>query len=115
MSASEWNPRTRASRSNVSLTKGSTRSPSAPFTRCSKASANTGSMPDEHPASIEMVPVGAMAVTVAFRIGRPVRYIERLQFGKGPRSSARRQDWSCAFSLTKAMRRSARSSAAWLS
>jgi hypothetical protein len=59
MSASEWKPRARARRSKVSLTKGSTRSPSGPVTRCSKASAKSGSMPDEHPAIIEMVPVGA--------------------------------------------------------
>jgi len=44
-----------------------------PFTRCSKASAKTGSMPEEHPAIIEMVPVGAMVVTVALRSGRSCR------------------------------------------
>ena len=44
---------------------------SAPLTRCSKASAKTGSMPDEHPAIMEMVPVGAMVVTVELRSGRP--------------------------------------------
>ncbi len=65
-----WKPCRRASRSKVSLKKGSTRSPSGPFTRCSKASAKTGSMPEEHPAIIEMVPVGAMVVTVALRNGR---------------------------------------------
>jgi hypothetical protein len=31
-----------------------------------------GSMPDEQPAIIEIVPVGAMVVTVEFRSGRPV-------------------------------------------
>ena len=39
----------------------------------SKASAKTGSMPDEHPAIIEMVPVGAMVVMLEFRSGRPSR------------------------------------------
>ena len=73
MSASEWKPRARARRSKVSLTKGSTRSPSGPVTRCSKASAKRGSMPDEHPAIIEMVPVGAMVVTFEFRRGRASR------------------------------------------
>ena len=29
-----------------------------------------GSTPDEHPAIIEIVPVGAIVVTVEFRIGR---------------------------------------------
>ncbi len=73
MRASEWKPRCRASRSKVSLKNGSTRSPSGAFTRCSKASAKTGSMPEEQPAIIEMVPVGAMVVTVELRRGRPVR------------------------------------------
>jgi hypothetical protein len=41
------------------------------LTRCSNASAKTGSIPDEQPAIIEMVPVGAMVVTVALRRGRP--------------------------------------------
>ena len=71
ISASEWKPARLASRSKVSLTKVSTRSPSGPFTRCSKASAKIGSMPDEQPAIIEMVPVGAMVVTVELRSGRP--------------------------------------------
>ena len=49
------------------------RSPSGFFTRCWKASAKIGSMPDEQPAIIEMVPVGAIVVTVEFRIGRTSR------------------------------------------
>ena len=63
----------RASASNVSLTNVSTRSPSGFFTRCSKASAKIGSMPDEQPAIIEIVPVGAMVVTVELRSGRTLR------------------------------------------
>jgi hypothetical protein len=71
MRASENQPWSRAIRSKVSLTKVSTRSPSGCLTRCSKASAKMGSMPDEQPAIIEIVPVGAMVVTVEFRMGRP--------------------------------------------
>ena len=41
--------------------------------------------------------------------------MDRGQFGNGPRSSASLADWSCAFSLMKAMSRSPRSSACWLS
>ena len=73
MSASEKNPCSFASRSKVSFTKVSTRSPSDCFTRCSKASAKIGSTPDEQPAIIEIVPVGAIVVTVELRIGRCVR------------------------------------------
>jgi hypothetical protein len=58
-------------RSKVSFTNVSTRSPSACFTRCSKARAKIGSTPEEHPAIMEMVPVGAIVVTVEFRMGRP--------------------------------------------
>ena len=59
-------------RSKVSFTNVSTRSPSGCFTRCSNASAKIGSTPDEHPAIIEIVPVGAIVVTVELRIGRPL-------------------------------------------
>jgi hypothetical protein len=38
-----------------------------------KATANAGSTPDEHPAIMEMVPVGAMVVTVELRRGRTPR------------------------------------------
>jgi hypothetical protein len=38
-----------------------------------KARAKSGSMPEEHPAPIEMVPVGAIVVTVAFLIALPCR------------------------------------------
>ncbi len=41
------------------------RSPS--MTLREKHSANNGSMPDEHPAMMDRVPVGAMVVTVALR------------------------------------------------
>ncbi len=61
------------SRSNVSLTKREHALPSALLTRCSKASANAGSMPEEQPAIIEIVPVGAIVVTVELRNGRPSR------------------------------------------
>ena len=71
--ASEKKPCCLARRSNVSLTKVSTRSPSGFLTRCWKASAKIGSMPEEQPAIIEIVPVGAIVVTVELRIGRTLR------------------------------------------
>jgi hypothetical protein len=37
----------------------------------SKTSAKSGSMPEELPAIIEIVPVGAIVVTVEFRSGLP--------------------------------------------
>jgi hypothetical protein len=68
MRASEWKPRSRATCSKMSLMNGSTRSP----TLWVKATANAGSIPDEAPAIIEMVPVGAIVVTVELRSGRPL-------------------------------------------
>jgi hypothetical protein len=73
ISASEWKPRSRAICSNISLVNRSTRSSPPALTRCSNASANTGSMPEEQPAIIEIVPVGAIVVTVALRRGGPSR------------------------------------------
>jgi hypothetical protein len=70
MSAVEKKPFSRAIDSNVSLTNVSTRSPSGCLTRCWNASAKIGSMPEEQPAIIEIVPVGAIVVTVELRIGR---------------------------------------------
>lgn len=57
-----------------------------------KESANTGSMPEEQPARMERVPVGAMVVTVALRSGSPWPYIELAQLGKAPRCAAMRCD-----------------------
>ena len=37
------------------------------------ATAKRGSIPDEQPAMMLIVPVGAMVVTVEFRSGRPFR------------------------------------------
>src|SRR6476620_2946248 len=69
------------------------------------ATANRGSMPDEQPAIIEIVPVGATVFTLQLRsicIGRilsPARprahvssgpQIDRAHSGDGPRSLARR-------------------------
>ena len=67
MSASEWKPRSWATSAKIGLVKGRTRSP----TLWVKATAKAGSTPEEHPAIIEIVPVGAMVVTVEFRSGRP--------------------------------------------
>src|SRR5215208_5513939 len=52
------------------------------------ATANSGSRPDEHPAMMEMVPVGATVVTLQFRrscIGR-MRFpsLSRAQVSSGP-------------------------------
>jgi len=52
-----------------------------------KQTANSGSTPEEAPAMIEMVPVGAMVVTVALRWGRApfLSKMEPLKLGKAPR------------------------------
>jgi hypothetical protein len=50
--------------------------------------AKSGSIPEEEFAMIEIVPVGAMVVTVALRIGSApgLSKIEPLKFGKEPRA-----------------------------
>ena len=67
-----------------------------------KASENTGSMPEEHPAMIEIVPVGAIVVTWAFRMSWPSRWVSHtlpFQLGKGPRLRA-----SCSLATQPASR-----------
>ena len=57
-----------------------------------KASENSGSMPEEQLAMIEIVPVGAIVVTWALRMSRPSRCVSHtlpFQLGNGPRVSAR--------------------------
>ena len=53
-----------------------------------QAAAKRGSMPLEQPATIEMVPVGAIVVTAQLRRG--VVSEECSQLGNGPRSAASR-------------------------
>ncbi|VVC71742.1 Uncharacterised protein [uncultured archaeon] len=55
-----------------------------------KTIAKRGSTPEEQPAIIESVPVGAIVVTVAFLIaGAPgLSKTEPLKLGKGPRAFA---------------------------
>ena len=52
--------------------------------------ANRGSIPLEHPANMEMDPVGAIVNLVAFLIGASpfLSNVEPLKFVNGPRSSA---------------------------
>lgn len=93
----------------------------------------TGSMPPEAPAMMEIVPVGAMVVAAALRIGTRVpRSLQRFRqlsakyawsisavvksepwkFGNSPRFSASSMDISQAVLRTKLMVRSARPTAA---
>jgi hypothetical protein len=85
-----------------------------------KATANSGSIPDEHPAMIEMVPVGATVVRLQLRrrrIGR-MRFpwasraqvasgpqIERSHSGKGPRVCASRSEATLLSSSTNCISR----------
>ena len=58
-----------------------------------KARENRGSMPEEHPAMIEIVPVGAMVVTWAFLMLWPACWVSHVlpfQVGNGSRTSAMR-------------------------
>jgi len=67
--------------------------------------ANSGSIPLEHPAMMLIVPVGAMVVVVAFRTrGPPSRsYTEPAKFGNTPRSAASSTEAARASSCTKPM------------
>ena len=66
-----------------------------------KETAKSGSTPEEAPAMMEMVPVGAMVVTVALRIfplpGRSK--MEPLKLGKVPRTLASSREAACPSSL----------------
>ncbi len=88
------------------------------------ATANSGSMPPEHPAMIEIVPVGATVVRLQLRRRRSARtllplaarahvasgpQIERSHSGKTPRSAANRSDSTFASSSTNCMTRPASS------
>ena len=66
-----------------------------------KASANSGSMPDDASAMIEIVPVGATVVRVALRYGASGSYREPFHAGKTPRSRASSSEASFAFSWMK--------------
>ena len=68
MSRCEWKPPSRAACSKAVLTSAS--SVPSPIRRWC-ASENSGSMPDEAPAMIAIVPVGAMQVRVALRYRGP--------------------------------------------
>ena len=105
ISAGVYRPRSLSSRSNMRLASGSE---SLSITLRTKASANSGSTPDEAPANIDMVPVGAMVVTVALR-GGCASCANTLcsQAGKGPRTAASAREAAQARSWMKPMTSSA--------
>lgn len=52
------------------------------------AIANSGSQPDELPAIIDIVPVGAIVVTVEFLLSALPLYIDPSNIGNAPRTLA---------------------------
>ena len=67
-----------------------------PSTCLVKARENSGSMPEEHPAMIEIVPVGAIVTTWAFRIGLPPCCVSQtLPFQAGKRATRFGQPLAC--------------------
>ncbi len=102
-SSSEYHPSARAMATKSSLTSGII----TPAWLRMNATANSGSIPDEHPAMMEMVPVGATVVTLQLRRRRSGRMrsplgarahdssgpqMERSHCGNTPRLSARFSD-----------------------
>ena len=88
MSSPEYQPPARATRTKSSLTSGI----SAPAWLRMKATANSGSIPPEQPAKIEIVPVGATVVRLQLRSRRSGRIRApsgpRAQLASGPQIEA---------------------------
>ncbi len=116
MSSSEYHPCSLAMRTKSGLTSGM----SEPAWLRMNATANSGSMPPEQPAKIEIVPVGATVVRLQFLSSRSGRtrvpsgrvaafpsgpQIEASHAGKTPRVSASRSEAARASSFTNCITR----------
>ncbi len=116
MSSSEYHPWALAMRTKSGLTSGMRE----PACFRMKATAKRGSIPPEHPAKMEMVPVGATVVRLQFlnrRSGRirspsglraqdwPGPQMDRSHSGKTPRTSASRSEAIRASSFRKPITR----------